>query len=399
MAARAAAAGCGRAGGGAVTVAALVVFWTFVALLAYVYFLYPAVVRALATVAGRPVRRSSENRPTVTVLITAYNEERSIVAKIDNVLALDYPPHLLEVSVVSDASSDGTDRAVRSYGSERVQLLRVEGRLGKTACQNAAVAQARGEIVLFTDATTHVKPDALAAMVESFADPEVGCVGGLLVYQGKGRNLTASGGLSYWGYEVALRAAESRLGTLIGVSGCLYAVRRSAYRPIAPEVISDFVIAARMREQGLRTLLETRAICFEETLDHSGRELAMRVRVAIRSINALISERRLLNPLVDPLFAWQLWSHKLLRYASPYCLLATLLSSAVLATVPLYRLALLVQIGVIAAGAAGFLLQVSAHRLGVLSKPYYFLLTNLAAAIATVRYLRGERMVTWNPIR
>lgn len=396
---RAEEAGRAGAGGGTVILAATIVFWTFAALLVYVYLLYPIVVRSLAALAGRPVVRSTGYRPSVTVLITAYNEQQSIKAKIDNVLALEYPPHLLDVIVVSDASSDGTDEAVRSHGSSRVQLLRVEGRVGKTACQNAAVAQARGEIVLFTDATTHVSPDAVTAMLENFADPEVGCVAGLLVYQGKGENLTAAGGLSYWGYEVALRCAESRLGTLIGVSGCLYAVRRSAYRPIAPDVISDFVIAARMREQGLRTVLEKRAVCFEETLDRSGRELAMRVRVAIRSINALVCERRLLNPFVDPLYAWQLWSHKLLRYASPYCFLATLAASAVLAAAPLYRLALALQLAVIAAGVAGFLLQLSAHRLGVLSKPYYFLLTNLASAIATVRYLRGDRMVTWNPIR
>jgi cellulose synthase/poly-beta-1,6-N-acetylglucosamine synthase-like glycosyltransferase len=382
-----------------VTAAATTVFWTFAAILAYVYVLYPIVVRALASVAGRPVRRSADTRPTVTVLITAYNEEKGIAAKIDNVLALDYPPELLDVIVVSDASSDGTDSAVRAYGSPRVQLLRVEGRVGKTACQNAAVLHARGEIVVFTDATTHIRPDAVAAMVANFADGEVGCVAGLLIYQGKGENLTAAGGVSYWSYEVALRSAESRLGTLIGVSGCLYAVRRSAYRPIAAGLISDFVIAMRMREQGLRTILEPRAVCYEETLERSGQELSMRVRVAVRSINALVGERRLLNPLSDPFFAWQLWSHKLLRYASPYCLLMTLVSAAALAANPLYRLAFFCQILLIGAGALGFLLQLSARELGVLSKPYYFLLTNLASAIATIRYARGERMVTWNPIR
>lgn len=381
------------------TIVAIAVFWTFAAILAYVYLLYPVVVRALAAVAGRPVQRSSGARPTVTVLITAYNEEKGIAAKIDNVLALDYPPESLDVIVVSDASSDGTDQAVRAYGSSRVQVLRVEGRVGKTACQNAAVSHARGEIVVFTDATTHIRPDALAAMVEDLADGEVGCVAGLLIYQGKGENLTAAGGVSYWSYEVALRSAESELGTLIGVSGCLYAVRRSAYRPIAPGLISDFVIAMRMREQGLRTILEPRAICYEETLDRSAQELSMRVRVAVRSINALVGERRLLNPLIDPLFAWQLWSHKLLRYASPYCLLMTLLSAAVLAASPFYRLAFLCQLLVLGAGVLGFILQLGARRLGVLSKPYYFLLTNLASAIATIRYARGERMVTWNPIR
>jgi len=379
--------------------AAQVTFWTLAALLGYVYLAYPLLVRALARIAGRPVRVAADFRPTVTVVITAYNERRGIAAKIDNVLHLDYPADLLDVIVASDASDDGTDEIVTSYGVERVRLMRVDGRRGKTACQNVAVTEARGEIVVFTDATTTVSRDALTAMVRTLADPGVGCVAGLLVYRGKDANLTAAGGVSYWGYEVALRRAESRLDTLIGVSGCLYAVRRSAYRPIAPTLISDFVIAMRMREQGLRTILEPQAVCFEDTLDRSGQELAMRVRVALRTISALVSERRFLNPLSDPLFAWQLWSHKLLRYLSPYFLLGTLVSCALLATQPLYRVALIAQLLVIAAGAAGFALQLIASTPGVLTKPYYFLLTNVASIIATVRYLRGERMVTWKPLR
>jgi cellulose synthase/poly-beta-1,6-N-acetylglucosamine synthase-like glycosyltransferase len=381
------------------TVAAVVAFWMFAGVLAYVYVLYPLIVRALARVLGRAVHGKVGYRPTVTVVITAYNEQESIASKIANVMALDYPPGLLDVLVASDASNDRTDEIVAESGSPRVRLLRIEGRVGKTACQNAAAAAARGDIVVFTDATTHIQADAIAAMMENFADPQVGCVAGLLIYQRRGQSLTASGGVSYWNYEVALRRAESRLGTLIGVSGCLYAVRRGAYRPISPALISDFVIAMRMREQGLRTILEGRALCFEETLDRSGQELSMRVRVALRSINALVSEGRFLNPWVDPLYAWQLWSHKLLRYASPYCILVTLAACLLLAASPLYRLALVAELTFILAGAAGFLLQLGARRMGLLGKPYYFLLTNLASAIATVRFLRGERMVTWNPIR
>lgn len=378
---------------------AIAIFWFFVAVLGYVYMLYPMLVRLLARLRGRPVRRSPAIRPTITVLITAYNEEKNILAKIDNVLALDYPAGSLDVIVLSDASSDRTDELVRAHASSRVRLLRIEGRRGKTACQNVGVGQARGEIVVFTDATTHIKSDALVAMSESFGDPEIGCVAGLLVYQEKGDNLTAAGGVIYWGYELALRQAESHLGTLVGVSGCLYAVRRSVYRPISPGLISDFVIAMRMREQGLRTILERRALCFEETLDQSGRELAMRVRVALRSINALVGERRFLNPFADPLFAWQLWSHKLLRYASPCCLLAILAASVVLASQPFYRLALLAQLLVLAAGMLGFAFHLRARRTGFLTKPYYFLLTNLASLIAIVRYVKGERMVTWTPVR
>lgn len=381
------------------SVLAAAAFWILAGILGYVYFLYPLLVRLLARMAGRSMRVDGSLRPTVTVLITAYNEEKGIRDKIANVLALDYPAELLDVLVVSDASSDRTDAIVTGYGSPRVRLLRVEGRQGKTACQNVAARHAQGEIIVFTDATTRIESEALVFMAAHFADPKVGCVAGLLVYQGKGENLTAAGGVSYWGYEVALRSAESRLDTLIGVSGCLYAVRRCAYRPIPPGLISDFVIAMRMREQGLRTVLAERAICFEETLDRSGQELSMRVRVAIRSINALVAERRFLNPLRDPLFAWQLWSHKLLRYASPYCLLAMLAATLCLAAQPFYRLALAAGLAVIGAGAAGFILQLSARRLGLLSKPYYFLLTNLASIIAIARYVKGERVVTWNPIR
>jgi cellulose synthase/poly-beta-1,6-N-acetylglucosamine synthase-like glycosyltransferase len=388
-----------RTRGGELTMVAAAFFWAFAAILGYVYLGYPIIVRLLASVMGRPVARAAGLRLAVTVIITAYNEQRSIRAKIDNVLGLEYPPQLLDVLVVSDASTDATDQIARSYGSERVRLLRVEGRLGKTACQNKAVTQARGEIVVFTDATTLIDRGALLAMVENFADRRVGCVAGRLVYVGRGGGLTAAGGVSYWGYEVALRSAESRLGTLIGVSGCLYGVRREAYRPIAPELISDFVVAMRMREQGLRTVLEPRAVCFEETLEDSHQELSMRVRVALRSINALVGERRFLNPLVDPLFAWQLWSHKLLRYASPYCLAGLLGSCAMLAADPLYGLVLIVLAVFLAAGIAGFVLQLSARRIGLLARPYYFLLTNLASVIATLRYLRGERMITWNPAR
>jgi cellulose synthase/poly-beta-1,6-N-acetylglucosamine synthase-like glycosyltransferase len=365
-----------------------------VGVLGYVYIGYPIIVRLLAAFKGKPVRRSAGFCPTVTVVISVYNEEKSICAKIAHVLSRDYPSHLLDVIVVSDASSDATDQIVRSCRDERVKLLRVEGRCGKTACQNAAARLAEGEILVYTDATTQIESGALRALLENFADPEVGCAAGLLVYNGKGHNLTATGAVSYWDYEVALRLAESQLGTLIGVSGCLYGVRKSAYRSISPGLISDFVIAMRMREQGLRTVLEPRALCFEETLDSAGRELSMRVRVAIRSISALVAERKFLSFSTDPLFAWQLWSHKLLRYSSPYWLILMLTACATLVDIPVFRVVLVAQLAILAAGLAGFIVR---HRL--LSKPYYFLLTNVASFVATFRYLRGERMVTWQPIR
>src|SRR5262249_38696766 len=151
---------------------------------------------------------------------------------------------------------------------------------------------ASGEILVFTDATTHVHQDALKALIENFADPSVGCVGGRLQYISDVENVTGQGGEAYWSYELRLRANESLLGSMTGVSGCLYAVRKSAYRPMEPELISDFVIAMKMAEQRLRTVLAPDAVCFEATLSSSGHELAMRVRVVVRSLNALIRGRR-----------------------------------------------------------------------------------------------------------
>jgi cellulose synthase/poly-beta-1,6-N-acetylglucosamine synthase-like glycosyltransferase len=376
----------------------VILFWSCCLLLTYVYVLYPALVSALAARYGRPVQRG-DALPAVTIIVTVYNEEKCIRAKLDNLAELNYPPELLDVIVGSDASSDSTEAIAASYDRLRVRVLRVEGRQGKTACQNAAAASAKGEVLIFTDATTRLHADAVRRLVENFADAAVGCVAGRLDYVTDIENLTGRGGRAYWDYEVRLRAGESLLGSLIGVSGCLYAVRRSAYRPIHPYLISDFVIAMRMREQGLRTILAPDAVCFEATLDRGHEELAMRTRVAARSLNALVAERRFLNPARYGLFAWQLWSHKVLRYATPLLWLIAIGANLALASQMPYLVLLLAQFALIAAGAVGFLLQQRGHKLGLLTRPYYFLLTNVASLIATLRYLQGERIVTWTPIR
>lgn len=374
------------------------VLWGSVAMLAYIYAGYPLLALALGKLFGRPVARG-EWTPSITLVITAYNEEKQIADKIRNVLELDYPQGRLDVIVASDASSDGTDRIVRQYAAPNVRLLRVEGRLGKTACQNAAAAAATGELLVFTDATTIVTRDTLREIARHFHDPSVGAVAGRLTYVARQQDATGSGGTSYWGYETALRIAESRLGSLIGVSGCLYGVRRSAYRPIAPELISDFVIAMVVREQGLRTVLAPAATCYEDTLDRPDRELSMRIRVTLRSLVAIASQRRFLNPLRFGAFAWQLWSHKLLRYLSPVFCLSALLANIALALQGRYEILLALQVIAVAAGLLGFLQLRALNDSRLLAQPYYFLLTNLASAISIVRFLRGEKVVTWTPVR
>ena len=376
-----------------------ILFWAACTMLIYVYVLFPLLIRLLASRFGTALSEADLSL-SVSIIVTAYNEEKGILEKLDNLLALDYPSDLVDIIVASDASSDATDQLVRDCGSKRVQLLRIEGRKGKTSCQNAAAASAQGEILVFTDATTRLDAAALRALVRRFDSADVGCVAGRLMYVSKTESVTGRGGEAYWDYEIKLRMAESALGSLIGVSGCLYAVRRTAYREINPGLISDFVISMKMREQALRTVLAANAVCFEETLNRGSQEMSMRVRVAIRSINALICERRFLNPWRYGLYALQLWSHKLLRYASPFLWLIALGTNLALAVKhPLYAVLLVCQIAIILAGTVGFALQSRLENLGILSKPYYFLLTNIASFLAALRYARGERMVTWKPLR
>jgi len=375
-----------------------VLLWGSIAVLAYIYAGYPLVVLTLGRLFPRRVLQGPA-LPTVTAIVAAYNEGQHIASKLHNILTLDYPPDRLDVIVASDASSDETDRIVGEFSATNVHLLRVDGRQGKTACQNAAAAAAKGEVLLFTDATTALDDKSLRAIVRNFQDSQVGCVAGRLVYVTQGDDATGRGGTSYWGYETALRMAESALGSLIGVSGCLYAVRRSAYRPISPELISDFVIAMDMREQGLRTVLEPAAVCIEETLDRADRELSMRIRVGLRSLSALATRRRFLNPLHYGLFAWQLWSHKLLRYLSPLFVLLALVTNIALALQGRHELLMALQAAALGAGMIGFLPGRLFRHSRLMAQPYYFLLTNVASAISLVRFLRGERVVTWTPLR
>ena len=372
--------------------------WGSILVLAYIYVGYPVLVVTLGKLFRRRIAYG-EGWPSITVIIAAYNEEKHITETVRTILALEYPKDRLDIIVASDASSDATDRIVANLGAPNVRLLRVEGRVGKTACQNAAAAAARGEWLVFVDATTQVERKALLAMSRNFHDPAIGCVAGRLIYVSRHGDVTGTGGTSYWGYETALRLAESSLGSLIGVSGQLYAIRRSAYRPIPHDLISDFVVAMVMRGQGLRTVLEPAAVCFEDTLDQADRELSMRVRVTLRSLVAISTQRRFLNPFCFGAFAWQLWSHKLLRYMSPVFWLLALLANIGLAAQGAYLWLLAAQLCALAIGLLGFLpVRVFTHS-RLLARPFYFLLTNLASAVSLVRFVRGEKVVTWTPLR
>lgn len=382
-----------------IKLAAELAFWVSAAALSYAYAGYPLLLLIVSRLRTREVRRG-DFEPTVSVIVTAYNEERDLAAKLENTLTLDYPRELLEIIVASDCSTDRTDEITRAFAERGVRLVRQPQRLGKTAAQNMAVREARGEIILFSDATSLYQPDVLRVMMPSFADPTVGCVAGRLIYVDPAESRVGRGARSYWGYETFLKEHESRIFSLIGASGCLYAVRRSAYVPLYAEACSDFIIATKMVEQGLRAVYEPAAVCTEETNRQTDKELKMRVRVIAQTFTDLWRHRAIMNPFRSGFYAVQLLSHKVMRYAVPLFLIAILAGSAILARYSmLYSILLLAQLGCYLSALGAWMLERAGVHSRMLALPQYFVLSNLAALIAFYQFLRGERYAHWETNR
>lgn len=366
-------------------------------LILYAYLGYPAAVACLAGLLRREVRKA-ESEPAVSVVIAAYNEAPVIAATIENKLGLDYPDGKLEIVVVSDGSTDGTDAVVARFAARGVRLVRQEPRGGKTSALNLALASVTGEIVVFSDANSLYAPDALRALVANFADPQVGYVTGRMVYLGKDGKPAGEGCGAYMRYENRLRLLETGIGSVVGVDGGIDAVRRSLYRPMAPDQLPDFVLPLMVVDQGYRVVYEPQALLCEQALVEDADEYRMRVRVSLRALWAMFAMRRLLNPLRFPLFAWQLFSHKVLRYLVFLFLVLAYLSSAIKSGAGGWYLVLFLaqNLFYLAAAAARF-----AGEAGLLSRlltfSRYFCLVNLAAGHAFLKFLMGKKQVLWQP--
>lgn len=372
-----------------------ILFWISAVWITYVYIGYPLLAWLLSVLVGRQVNKS-DITPRVTVLTAAYNEADCIGRTVQNKLDQEYPADLLDVIVISDESSDGTDDIVRSLGP-RVQLIRQTPRAGKTAALNLAVARAAGEILVFSDANSMYAPDTIRRLVSNFADPAVGYVTGKMLYVNEDGSLVGDGCSAYMKYENWLRASESRLAAVIGVDGGVDAVRRSVYRPMRADQQPDFVLPLSVAGQAYRVVYEPTATLHESALSEHDAEYRMRVRVTLRALWALWDMRHLMNPLRYGLLAFQIISHKLLRYLAFVPLVAAFfISWSLAAQKPLLLLAALLQTMVYVLAAVGWVGRGRSHS-SLIGFPYYFVLLNVACALAVVKFIGGQRQAIWSP--
>lgn len=373
------------------------VFWGSVLLIVYPYALYPLLLMLWGSVRPRLVRRA-EIEPAVTVLIPAYNEASVIGTTLGAMLAQDYPKHKLQILVVSDCSDDGTDDIVRTFADRGVELLRQELRGGKALGLNAAMRRARGDIAVFSDANSRFLPSAVRSLVKNFADPEVGYVTGALTLESGKATLSGGGIAAYMNYEEVLRAAETRVGSVIGVNGGCDAIRRALYSDIPRELITDFVLPLRVIASGYRVVFDPEARSTEQANAELRSEFGMRVRVALRALQGIVHMRRLLDPLRHPGVSFCLVSHKVLRYFAFVFLVSALLSNlALAASTPFYRAVLLLHLASYGLAACG-MLGIGTRRLRWFTvAPAYLLMSYAAFAVATWRLLKGQTMATWKP--
>jgi cellulose synthase/poly-beta-1,6-N-acetylglucosamine synthase-like glycosyltransferase len=373
------------------------VFWISLAALLYVYVGYPLLLAAISLFFKK--KRSREFTPFLSILIAAYNEESGIRRKLEQTLQLDYPNDKFEIIVLSDGSTDRTDSIVESFGDSRIRLLRLTGRNGKTNAQNAGAKIARGDVIVFSDATTLYDSQALRRLASTYAEPQVGAASGRYLYfDPQKKSPTGLGTVAFWNYENVIKFLQSKISTISGCCGCIYSVRRELYTPLEPDVISDLVQPLHVIRQGYQVVFEDKALAYEETTQSTAEEFSMRVRVVTRGMRGLLSVPELLKPWRHAWTSFQLWSHKILRWFVPVFLLTLLAANTMLWERPGYQFFLVMQIAFYAVALVSLLvpLQRVWKPAGI---PLYFCTLNAAAFLSLIEVARGKKYVVWETVR
>ena len=371
--------------------------------LLYAYLVYPALLWCVGRLVKKaPARRESFELPAITITIPVHNEASILRQTLDHILSLEYPADRRHVLVISDGSTDATEEIAREYADRGVALIALARRAGKTAAENAAAAGLRGEIVVNVDATARPMKGALRALVGAFADPAVGVASCRDLSVGSSAAAEGTTGESkYVGYEMWVRALETQVGSIVGASGCFYAIRRSLYPADFPEALSrDFASALIAREHGFRAVSVDDAVCLVPRAKSLDAEFRRKARTMQRGLATLWYKRELLNPRKHGRFALMLLSHKLFRWLVPLTLPLGLVGFALLATV-WSAVAWLFAAGVVLMGVSALARRGrSTSTLGRrLALPSYLVMANAAGIVAWWDALRRQQQPVWEPTR
>jgi len=371
-------------------------FWLAAIAAIFSYFIYPVILRVnrLRT-AHRIKLNPNADQPSVSLIVTAYNEAARIEQKINNTLAIQYNRERLELIVASDCSDDGTDEIVGRYAAQGVRLVRASERLGKENAQRTAIAAATGEILVFSDVATEIPPDALEKLVTYFSDPSVGAVSSEDRFISQDGSIAGEG--AYVKYEMWLRKLESEQAGLVGLSGSFFAARKTICQEWDIHSPSDFNTALNAAKAGLRAVSAPDVLGYYQDLKDPSKEYARKIRTVIRGMTGLWRHKEVLNVKTMGFFAFQVFSHKLMRWLTPWFLVATFLLSALCATTgAFYSLIFIGQLAFYGLALAAHVLP-NLRLIGPVKIIYFFVNVNIALLEAGIKFLAGQRMTTWKP--
>lgn len=368
------------------------IFWFSMITLIYSFLGYPVILKCAALCRkSRPYGKKGFT-PSVSIVLSVYNEEYIISEKIKNILSLDYPKELLETVIISDACTDRTDEIIKSFKCDKIKFLVQEKRGGKTTAINRGVSVANGDIILFTDANSMFDRDAIKELVKHFAVSNIGLVSGRSIYLDSNNSEEEVGGV-YRKYEEMLKRDESRLYSIVGADGAIYAMRRNLFEPLRPEFINDFVHTIQVVHKGYRAITEPEAKC-REVIDETHKdELQRQTRIMAQSWLVYFSNIGKLVRKGKLLYAWEFTSHKFLRWLTLPVMFLCFVSTVMLLREGAFFL-------IIFGFQLVFLsLMICGGKLkgGIIRFPYFFFIINFAALLGLYKLTRGKVYLTWNP--
>lgn len=365
-------------------------FWILVWTVFYVYAGYPVTVFILSRLKGKRITKK-ECCPRVSFIISAYNEERHIAAKLETIRQLDYPREKIEILIGSDGSTDKTEEIVSRYSGAGVRLYAVSPRQGKPAMLNRLAPLARGEVIVFTDARQRLDKNSLKELTANFADEQVGSVSAELLFENEDAQPAKGIGL-YWRYEKFIRGCESRLDSMLGATGAMYAIRKELFSPLPRDLIlDDMYIPLRIVRKGYRAVFEPRAKIFDRMSADARQEFSRKARTLAGNFQLLVYLKGMLNPLHSRV-AWQFFSHKFLRLVVPYALMLFFAVNLLMLDNIFYQWILAAQVIFYLLAAGKGLLKINSRFLEV---PYMFCVMNAAAVVGLYRFLANKQRVTW----